>query len=751
MQGSETTKVDGKNSSTTSKQATVTNKGAYGSLGKGKEHKGEKLTLGAKASADGSVVLDVKATKDNPPEYVMTLSVKVGGSISGSAGNTQKPDSKGSVSGNASVGASAEMVYSHKMNKKEAQNYVDKLAKYDKGSKTNGKMPEFSMLDRMSVFKDQVAKGQMVDAGALFSSKSGAAMDAGDSVELTLTGNASVGGKASGKGGMVSGGIEAGASMEKTRKLKISNSTVKGKKMVDLTLAFAGKEGWNAGGNLAVYHIGMKGGYKEEKSGGLSATFRLDPKAADFSDLYDGVLGVYTKDGLKALSTSKQYKKHLQTQVTEEGESNESNAAVTVPGVEVGRNHGSAYEGKVTTGKDGMTGEFTGSSHQGTSVKAAGVSLHDDKTTDSGTAKVDKKGNVDVDLRQTNVNSSVTNSGGEKKESNWLDVLKKTPKQQVESKINTTLTSMWGITLDNNGFETLIKRSRNYYRWNDCAAGSLDTMQAWWKLDDKLNNPKPSKEWSDKDPKLAKKLYQAQTLAKFMKNDGAILCLKKCLYEWGEHGAIKLNQEAPKYGHYGVGEKDVGTLYEWPSSIMKHKKKFDAATTFLSDSESKISTYKNGDSVVLDFFAKTLTKHENFLIHLPRYIEECKEFTMPRAKMEMINSVRSLRRKLIMLDIKVRDKEGKISSDRMKEIDHGIELRQNIRLFGSMKKLENQLYKKMKDEDDDYFVDDRGITKWCSQLDNVHEFWITKIQQTRALYNAQEKTAIRMENKYWTR
>ena len=753
----QTTVLDGERNSTTTERSgsvTVTNQGVRGQGNASATHEGDNVLLGARTSADGRFTVNVVQKSSDPPKYEMVVTISVGGSASLSAnraspGEGQDPHQvTGGVGGN--VGGSAQMVYRHEMNRDEATRYVAELANYEAGSTTNGSMPEFGMLDRFAVLGDQAGDGEMLSVvdGAFARD-----ISPGDSYELTLTGTAGVNGNLgasqSGSGGL---GVTAGGGMDwqRTRKVRVGaiQDATRGR-LTTLTVEFASQDGWNANAGMTYAYgaAGAGGSHTEQDTSGSSSTFRLDPNMDDYDQVYDRIVRVESREALAALADDPSIAAHRHGYTETLGDTSTDGVNMSVGPLAVNLSGSDSYSESVTNEGGNLSGTFTGDETLGGNIEVGGVRLHEDSQNTSGTAAVDSDGNMSVNLTQTDTSNSVLNLGADGGQADSRSLVERmlgqSPEQTLEREIRTTLTSMWGFTLDEAAVNTVVGRASNESMWGDCAEfQSVDNYGSWMSLRGRLRSPRPDAEWVEVNADRARKLDQCRAIARFMQSAGSsgLAMMRNCMRYWGE-----------TMNDYGSRAADAGMMFEWPAGLLSIKPKYDTCESEHATLDSRVSAWQSGGAEQVNSgwekVRETLTK-----------VDECRNtirafegFNYPRAKMEMMEHLDEMRTDfysalgqltygeangMAMENADVMQLENEQNRDR---------LERRMRQFKNEERSLLSTASEASFDDQDGFFDTAGFMlgvgtpdeeshTYLSRVNDLQEYWITQILELRGLY-----------------
>lgn len=592
---------------------------------------------GVKVSVDRSFTVESRPVKgSDPPMTDLVVTIRAGGTFGANAGvKGENADGKLGASAEGAIGGSAALVFTHRLDPEEAEEYLGALDDVEAGQSPAGDHPELGLLARMQVVGDQLAEGDGANALAVVDATGARSLGSGDSVELTLTGTASAKGELGGspKGGDVGTGagltVNGGASAEGSRKVKVSSVTDEdGRKLVELTVAFSSTTGWNAGAK-GTYGAGTMGGsYATSATEGESVTFRLDPEAQDydFDAIYDTIVRAATLSELRALEKDPAIGQHA-TKLVQSDAGSEAvggTAGLALGGVvtgELGLSNKQSHTNDLEIGPGGVGGAFTGANESKGSFSVNGVAVASATSTAQATTQR-KADSMSIELEEAESGSGPGAQGMP----SVGDVLADGPKKALEK----ALTDSWsrvlkGTTLSDRDVRALFGRARDETLWSRCAEfASPRVYLAWMGLAEDLVAPSSRPDLAEIDERGAAEVAQLQAIAVFVERHGepAIDVLRNATHHWGQ----------------GVGEweqsgEDLGSTFEWPEGIVRQRDEFEKLRIAVADLPSRLSGTMDSDGRrLVEGISERLQK-------LYDAVAACNSFVEPRAKLDLLDDI----------------------------------------------------------------------------------------------------------------
>ena len=467
--GNETTRTG------TTKGGVIAGKDGIGGFGETESGVTKKSAGGMKtgvvAGLAGNIVCNVVAEEGiDPPMYLLTLAVELGGKLGASHGYDKEPgkdgsgqpkpdeQTRGTVGVNASVSAKLTMEAKHRLDGVAAAAYVAAL------KSGNGSDKEFAII-RCGLSKGWAA------ARDLYLGASGKALSVAEANKLavgesTKTGSeqkagagVSAGVKEGGFGGSVQAGYEKGATT--------SNSVAKEK---DGTLTYDSKRGNSVkGSGGATVNAGMvEGGFSASRTWTTSTGYKIsidpnDPKADEMQKALAACAGQAELDAF-----AKKYPKAVKekTRTTGVADQQDISAGIGKAKGELSYGHGTETS-ETRNDKNEVTGrKVVGNSNAGVAFSAgdlkAGAS-----TQAQVVAETDATGKATADVSRTDTSSDAAKwleahvpfAGGDKKEKGALAKLTKAP-------TDTDRKSVSGIKLGDDDLRYLGALACEYWsRW----------------------------------------------------------------------------------------------------------------------------------------------------------------------------------------------------------------------------------------------------------------------------------------------
>jgi len=608
---------------------------------------------GAKTSTNGSFRVDVELVEGSlPPQYRVTLQLSAGAglTLSGSASRSQREDaSRGrqAASGSASVSGGAsgsvQLTYEHLMSEAEARQYMAEADAADQGSARNAR-PEFGLISRLQALANEGDDAAIGGAAVLGSSTAAATLDAGESIELSLTGQISGSASASGSYGAFGGGVEAEGSMSTTRRIRVTSVTDdQGRRLVDVTVTFVDASSHTLGANATVegVTVGARGTGSESQT--REATVRLDPSAATYADQYHAVCAALRIEDVQALATR-----------FREAHSETSGGSVSAGALGVTFTGGSqqTMSEDVTRGDGELTGTMSGGQTDSVSISAAGTRGIQSSERNTATGTVDSAG-LDVTLEQEERESDIGRSLSEgwnsltewfsddenhDEASEILEAAATSPAERLRAQLEETYARLEEYSLSEPDIDVIRGRARNTTLWERCARHH-QVLEPWRRLRSALLSPQPDAEWVEIDPTNAEKLALARAIAQFMSSSGSrgMETMINCMRHWGEGASIS---------DLSIGTaEDVAVFREWPNSIVSKRSKLLTARNRIRTADEHLASLvgrPDGLSRGQAWRDDTQAK----LDEVRTAVAGCRDFEHPRAKMEMLDEIMRLGREL---------------------------------------------------------------------------------------------------------
>lgn len=755
---SSTTQGEDTSTNTASGHAGMTDKGVLGDVGLGHKHEGKKVEREIKASADGAILIEVQPPEDGSTTWHVVTTIRAGIKLDASLG-TKKPEDaaadEGGTKGSGSLGgnAGATMTYSHAMTQDQAVAYMSAADKAEASTAASGggTYPEFDAIEKLNLIVHGDANAN--PTSVLGSSASAAAIKPGDSVSLVLT--AGVQGKLSGAAGSKDNGgagVDVSASGSYTRTLKIARDP-DGTVVVTLGFVAADKLEGSVSGNLEG--ASAKVGGSHDASDGEEYAFKLDPKQPDYEGCYSAIVGSMTREAIKSLYSDPMMKSHADKRKLTDQQTNGTSVEMGAGGATFTTGHETQQSKAIEVSNQGATGTESGGASDSAKLTAVGSY----KETGSISSSVDASGQMTSDLQDKQETSPgmmdrLHDLG--KNVKSWFvkddkppttrDAIKgavaKTPGERVKELLDKQYTRLSGYKLSSSDVDALIARAADQTNWMH-AVISPRVLEPWRQLEGDLLQPDIDMSLVP-DPtdelqlQKATKLAQAHALARFMEQTGT-KGYETIVRVMREYGAT-LNRESTA--------GDLGTRYEWPESLSKYRVLYDTAAA-TADQIPQLFTDLVGKPDGAQKWHAMSDKQIKALDTVHAAIAENKDIRSERARAEMLDAC-SLKKAQFIATAGYFDRAtatqatadpkaaaSSASDTEASEAEVGARMFAQARIPGlvtdltGFKLTERALFKPYKDARGRV---SRDAISAMSQVRDLYELWVSKIQELRKQY-----------------
>jgi hypothetical protein len=590
-------------------------------------------------SATGSYTVNIIAVPDrDPPEFAVVSTLSLGGEVGVGAGKEKEGKrGKGSASVSAGASASVEITHTHLLSAGQARKYIEDLDAADQGKPTEGKMPEFALLQRAhaGVMSGDEAAGAVQ---SLFGNPTAAATMADEeSIEMTTKVGARAGAALAGEGaGGSKAGAEGGVATEVYRSLKVARLPSPGdSKLMEVTVAFGGKDTMHGALTASGLGVSAKVGGKQWGSADELLTFRLDASEPDYAELYQEVVGCMTPGQLMAMRSNPRYKAHVARYTTKQAHGGDSSfevgpaSGIAAFGSE--RSHSRSTE--VTKEDDGFQVTDAGGSTDTTRLTLGPVDvLRSDRAETAEASNVGGRQFV-------NIGEATTETSVQWELPGFKELITaESPAKAVKKAMELKRTRMVDYHLDDAALDKLVGRAYDSSGWSAIAArhynpnlGRRGDDDRWQSLRTQLIKPTVSKDIAAWDPAAARSIARASALCDFMAGsyDGFGF-VQGALREWNDGDSV-----------------DIGVMYEWPPTLIGLRQPVEQLRKRVALVDLELEPFKADED---EGRAKGLELVASLQANLDKYeplIRGCGSFSQARAKIEILNDFDLMRNRLI--------------------------------------------------------------------------------------------------------
>ena len=417
--------------------------------------------LGAVVNASGKATANVTEVPGTDPlEYLVTVTINLGGKIGGSAG--YDTEGKPKVGGELSVGGSGTYSHARRLSAEEAKAYSERIKNADE--------KELAMIANAGGAARGLA--QMHDADAQ------AAMGEGEKVSFGA--EVEVGAGLSAGYGPVGG--QVGYTHTESNEFSVEKKD--GKLVYDQKFGESDKGTLGVNANIGPVSGGMSWGESTKSASGYK--FELDPADPNFKDKQARLAAARSPQDLADFA--RDYPDAVKGLTDMEGEASDRKATVGVGGVELGLSSGDRFEETVTKDENGnvIGREMEGAASRGASLKAGDLELSASRE-EAATVSVDEEGRATLDITQTDKETNLAKLAGSALPS-WLTGEPEAEQSALERatrakpKADTTDTRVEGTSLTTGDLERLMARAADETSWNKGMAPPPRLANAWNEL-----------------------------------------------------------------------------------------------------------------------------------------------------------------------------------------------------------------------------------------------------------------------------
>lgn len=645
-----TTKDDKTTTTTGGVKGTVTDKGAFVGGDKGKtvvngKDTGLQTTKSAKISGEFGFTVDLAAIPGSTPtqyKVVMTLSESAQGALSAGKqrGGKMDPNSgsgtTGSITGSASE--SIQLTYTHVMDEAAAREYMANVDAVQAGG-ASPPAPEFDVISKLKAAGGNAKDAASGGLAVLGSSSASSNLQDGESMELSIGGDVRAGGSLGkqGDGGKaVSIGAEAGMGATRTVKVERTNlADANGRHMNDITVTFVTRNDEKANASGTIDGVTVGGSANRSESHTKAAMVRLDVDDPQYADKYAQVIHALTPEAVNALATKL---------TTGETESHGGTLSVGIPGVTVTGGLQKTTSENVTVDKDKqrVTGTTSGqqdlSAGVSTGTGDASIKGVQQKESTNATTTVDSKGS-ETTVTQESASSSPLRAVGEgwdslkawwNKDKSGKDLAQAgtmTPQERLKAQMETTYSSFDQYALSKNDVDTLAARGSDTENWQHCC-NSFHYWEQWKAFGRQLAHPPVKAEEAEVNAADALALARGRVMSTFIADVGApgMDYIQTALRHWKQNGTN------------AIADKQVGTHFEWPNSLVAVKGKWEVAHTRTRTADEYFQRLVGKPDAMSQ--GKAWYDATSEMLHSTQTaIQGCNDFTTPGAKLEMVDAV----------------------------------------------------------------------------------------------------------------
>jgi hypothetical protein len=591
-------------------------------------------------AASGAYTVNIIPIPDrDPPAFAVVSTLSLGGDVGGGAGTERTGDrGKGSAQVTAGASAAVELTHTHVLDAGQARAYLADLEKAGEGQPTEGKRPEFALLQRAHagiMDGDDAARA----AQSLFGDPAAAAgMDAEESIEMTAKVGVRAGVSASAEGaGGGALGAEGGAAKEVYRTVKISRlPDAAGARLMEVTIAFGGSDTLHGALTASGLGVSAKVGGKQWSSADELVTFRLDADQADYQELYGEIVGCLTPSGLMALRDNPRYLAHVARYTRKQGQGGATSFEVG-PTAGIGafaaeRSHHRTSE--VTKEEDGgYVVTDTGGSTDTTRLTLGSVDVwrHDRAETVTSTHE---GGRQFVEIGQQDTGTSVQWEIPGLKELITAESPAKAVKKAMEAKRKRLVE----YHLDDATLDALVGRAYESQKWDDVGVrhynpmlGRQGDLERWRTLRGQLVKPSVSAELAAWDPAAARSVARGAALCDFMDDSyNGFAFLQGAMREWNDGASV-----------------DLGVMYEWPPSLLVYKPLIEDTRKQVALIDIKLDAFTSDPETGPERGANLVTNLQEKLDLFEPKLKAADDFKNPRAKIEILADLDRMRNRLV--------------------------------------------------------------------------------------------------------
>lgn len=563
-------------------------------------------TYGMRRSGDGSFTIDIeRQNSETPPTYQLVFTIHVGlaGRVSANHGSSSRNGVRAGV--NAGGGVGGDMVFRRTLSQELARQYWTAAEQHDRDpdSDVNDNLPEFGRLARIRAGADNA--DQMGNATAVAGDASAARqMVDGEEVELTLTGETTVGGNLGHHGQGHDVGVDAERHDEWTRRVLVTRTGEGSDARVNVTVTFTHSDRWHVQGQASAGGSPTVGARRGGNSGnGDTVRFILNPADEAFDRHYQEICHTTGRDAVRALAEQPEYQSEVDyTEHTESDGTEESESVRGAGGMGAAQRRRGSYSETIRRGQDGsLSGEVDGSQDTSLVIGSEETTLAQGGTEGSISSTVERDGQVDItaqrrthesDIGRTAARAAAAVEGADAEE-RARQALGATPLTRLRRLLDSEHQVLDGFHLDEADIEGVVARAENSSRWEQCAS-SPRMLEEWRRLRNELRRPSIRREEREIDAVVARRLAIARHLARFYQSRGDLAqeAMHNVLTNYGAAGLSGVTRDSDA--------EQLGSEFEWPHGLRSQQPRYETLRGQVRDLERALRGSSTQDSDVGD-------------------------------------------------------------------------------------------------------------------------------------------------------
>ena len=386
-----------------------TDKKASGSLMAGKEgigtgadaEAGKKIKgkdgrqAGVVAGLHASVVCNVGGPKGDPPKYLVTLTVNIGGSVALSAGRGQNEGSQGKGSAEVKAGKDRTMVVTHLLDEKQLGLYTQALREASAGSKVAATEKEFAVIAAVVKNNSAEAMGLFASGGKIDRKSAESVANVGDSVKVSESTTKGLAANGGGTGARFGGGV----TVIETNSTEIKRTN----DGIDVQTGSERATDTSLSGSIAPASVGLSVGYTQEHKTSFGYSITLEQKDDPSGEVLEALGKCRSEADYEAflVSYKGRYKFHAKTKGIADSVS--LHTGLSLGGIDVaGMDEGHGVDEETKTDAEGNLIEKTVSGHGNIGANAGGLA---DSQNDDAVAHIHADKTAELDLSTTKHNN----------------------------------------------------------------------------------------------------------------------------------------------------------------------------------------------------------------------------------------------------------------------------------------------------------------------------------------------------------
>lgn len=617
--GDDATKVN------TAVGGSLTNRGVAGTASAGLRRSGKRSEHEVKTALDGGLTVDAMWDEDSG-RYLLVVTLRAGASLG--AGETLKretekpaagdyrdrPQAKGSVGVTVGAKGSATLTFTHSVTVEEAAQYLDELDRVAAGAPPTSSMPEFGLIEKLSLLVDEIGKGSGAGAGRaiLGDSSAAAALKPGEGISLELSGGLEGGISGSGQTGGIGASIGASGGKAYTRKLDVQK-TVEGKVAIAVTFQEVTTTGLKGGVEASGVSLDAK--RTTGDSEGKTVKFLLkvgEKKLYDYDAVFSEIAAAMSLEELEKLQSK--YKKLESERTVERGGEVGTGVEVGTRGLALGEERKAAVSEAVTVkqGEEGkpadLEAQLEGGSRYKFGLTLGGLPIATSSLEGKAVAEV-KGGELSLDIQQTEGAGGALGpaipkqpddrSALEQMQDGIGMLLSASPKELLKQKLEQEYQILRGYKVSPADVQALVRRAADKKRFMAASGPYARVDLALANLRLGLLHPAYDPEFADVDPAQAKLLAQARAVTQFMA--AAEKADAGGGYATFENLLRHFDRDEDEFGRKLAKYDELADQYEWTPETMPLKQSYDMlveAVAVLPDElaqlEDKPNAYEQG-------------------------------------------------------------------------------------------------------------------------------------------------------------